>query len=211
MRELKELDFLELVLAENTARIFSGGAGFRAEASGPGGHVNWQLFLRNRFIAIEIVQLDFGSGREPEVAVFYLEEIGREFGQLARTHERGGVRQKWWKNLRVAVFACVNIQEEVREGAFQPGTPAFVNGEARTGDFCGGGQIQNVRAFAGFPMGLGLEIKFRGSAPTADFDIVRSACAGGHRGVRNVGNGEEQLALGGIQFRDALVGLLDAL
>src|SRR6266481_4945640 len=131
MRELEELDFLELVLAENAARVFSSGAGFGAEAGGPGSRENRQLFLRNRFIAIKIVQLDFGSGREPEVAVFYFEEVGGEFGQLARTHERGGVDQKRGKNFCVAVLTRVNVKEEIGESSLEPGAPAFVNGETR--------------------------------------------------------------------------------
>src|SRR5882724_8422331 len=198
MRELEELDFLELVLAENAARVFSGGAGFGAEAGGPGGHENRQLFLRNRFIAIKIVQLDFGSGREPEVAVFYFEEVGGEFGQLARSHERGGVDQKRGKNLRVAVLTRVNVEKKIGESALKPGAPSFINGETRAGDLCGGRQIQNVRAFAYFPMGLRLEIKFWGSTPAADFHIVRGACANGHRRVRKIGNREKQVALGSI-------------
>src|SRR6266436_5645204 len=135
MREREELDFLELVLAENAARVFTGGAGFRAEAGGPGSHENRQLFPGNRFIAIKIVQLDFGSGREPEVGVFYFEEIGGEFGQLARTHERGGVDQKRGKNFRVAVLTRVNVEEEIGEGALKPGTPSFVHGKPRAGNF----------------------------------------------------------------------------
>src|SRR5262249_55645415 len=35
-RELKQLDLLELVLAQDAARVASGGAGFGAEAGGPG-------------------------------------------------------------------------------------------------------------------------------------------------------------------------------
>src|SRR5467141_5198205 len=120
MRELEELDFLELVLAENAACVLSGGAGFRAEAGGPGGHVNRQLFLGNRFIAIKIVQLDFGRGREPEVGVFDFEEIGGKFGQLAGTHERGGVDQKGGKNFRVAVLMRMNVEKEIGKRALEP-------------------------------------------------------------------------------------------
>src|SRR5262249_11839964 len=58
VRELEELDFLELMLAEDAAGIFSGGSGFRAEAGCPGGDVNWQLFLGNGFVAIKVVEFD---------------------------------------------------------------------------------------------------------------------------------------------------------
>ena len=40
MRELEQLYFLELVLAQDAARIFSRGTGFGAETRGPGGDPN---------------------------------------------------------------------------------------------------------------------------------------------------------------------------
>src|SRR6476661_8442506 len=192
MRELEELDFLELVLAENAARVFSGGAGFGTEAGGPGGHENGEVIFRNRFLAIKIVQLDFGSGREPEVAVFNLEEIGCEFGQLARTRERGGVDQKRGKNFRVTVLPRMDIEKEIGQRAFEPGAPAFINGKTRAGNLTGRSQIQDPCAFTHFPMGLRLETKFRGRAPAADFPVVLGASADRYRGVRKVRNGEKQ-------------------
>src|SRR4029077_12555413 len=85
--ELEEFDLLKLMLAEDAARIFSCGAGFGAEASSPGGDVNRKFFFGHGFIAVQIVELDFGRGREPEVGVLNLEKVSRKFRQLARAGE----------------------------------------------------------------------------------------------------------------------------
>ena len=45
MRELEKLNLLELMLAENAAGVFSGGAGFGAEASSPGGNMDGEFFF----------------------------------------------------------------------------------------------------------------------------------------------------------------------
>ncbi len=87
MREFEELDLLELMLAQDTARVFSGGAGFGAEASRPGGDEDGKFFFGNGFVAVEIVKLDFGSWREPEVGVLKFEKISGELRQLAGASE----------------------------------------------------------------------------------------------------------------------------
>src|SRR5690349_15631892 len=87
VRELEELDLLELMLAEDAAGVFSGCSGFRTEASRPSGDVNGQLFLGNGLVAIKIVELNLGGGCEPKVRAFELEKIGGEFRQLARAGE----------------------------------------------------------------------------------------------------------------------------
>src|SRR6266478_1296514 len=85
MRELEKLDLLKLMLAEDAASVFSSGAGFGAEAGGPGSDVDGEFFLGNGLVTVEIVEFDFGSWGEPEVAVLQFEKISSEFWQLART------------------------------------------------------------------------------------------------------------------------------
>src|SRR5438874_6583764 len=88
MGELEELDFLKLMLAENAAGVLAGGSRFGTEAGSPGGDVNGQSLFRNGFVAIQVVQFDFGCGGEPKVCAFQAEKIGGKFGQLAGTGER---------------------------------------------------------------------------------------------------------------------------
>src|SRR5690242_11618943 len=185
--EFEKLDFLELMLAEDAARIFSGRPGFGAEASGPGRDINGQLFLGNGFVTIKIVEFNLGGGCEPEIRAFELEKVGREFRQLARAGERRAVHQEWRKDLRVAVLASVNVEEEVRQGPFEARSPAFINGETSSSNFGGGFQIQDSRAFAHFPVWPGLEIEFWGRAPTTNLFVVSSAATNGNRRMGNVG------------------------
>src|SRR2546421_11941668 len=84
MGELEEFDFLKLMLAKNAAGVFSSGSRFGAEAGGPSGDVYGQLFLGNGLVPVQIVELDFGSWREPEDGVLNFEQIIGEFWQLPR-------------------------------------------------------------------------------------------------------------------------------
>src|SRR6266851_8153990 len=211
MSELEKLDFLELMLAEDAAGVLSGGASFGAEASRPGGDVDGESFFGNGLVPVKVVELDFGSGREPEVGVLDFEKISSKFRQLARAGEGGGVYQEGRQDFRVAMLARVDVKEEIREGALEARSPAFVNGKAGTRDFRGDGEVENSSALADLPMRFRSELKFRGRAPAADFLVVRCACAHGHGRVRNIGNGEKKLTLCGIEFGNALVGLLNAL
>src|ERR1700674_1503249 len=189
MGELEQLDFLKLMLAEDPAGVFSSGAGFGAEAGCPRGDVDGEFFFRNGLVPIEIVKFYFRSRCKPEIGVLYLEEIGSELRQLARAGERRGVHKEGGKNFRVAVLARVDVEEEIREGTLEAGSPALVNGESRAGDLRGGGEIEDACAFSDIPVRLWREIKFRRHTPAADFGIVSRARADGHGGGRNVGNG----------------------
>src|SRR6202158_6396247 len=107
------------------------------------------------------------------------------------------------------MFASVDVEKKVGKGALEAGAPPFVNGETRSGNFRGGGKIENAGAFRNLPVGFGSEIEFGSRAPAANFDVVFSAVSDGDAGVRDIGDGEQQFALGGVQLGDALVGLLD--
>src|SRR6266852_8488785 len=210
MRELVELDFLKLMLTENAAGVFSSGAGFGAEAGGPRRDVDGKFFFGNVFVTIEIVQFYFGSGREPEISIFDLEKVSAEFWQLAGAGERGGVHKEGRQDFGVAVLTGVHVEKEIREGALEASSPAFINGEAGARDFRGGGEVENAGTLADFPVWLGSEIEFRRRAPAADFFIVSCACADGNGRVRNIRDGKEEFALRGVQLSDEFVGLLDA-
>ena len=103
------------------------------------------------------------------------------------------------------------IEEKIREGAFETCSPAFVNGKARASNFRGDNEVKDAGTLADFPMRLRRKIKLRRRTPTADFFVISGACAHGHGRMWNIGDGEEKFALRGVEFGDALVGLLDAL
>src|SRR5260221_5033343 len=62
-RKFEEFHFLELLLALNAARVLSGCSCFAAKTRGPRSDVNGEFFLRQSFIAIQIVQFDFAGRR----------------------------------------------------------------------------------------------------------------------------------------------------
>src|SRR5437879_13722230 len=108
----------------------------------------------------------------------------------------------------------MHVEEEVCQGALEPGAPTFINSESRPGDFRGGFEIQNSRAFTDLPMRLWLEIKLRRRAPAAHFLVVGCAGAYGNGRMRHVGNGEQQVALLWVVFintRVVLIGFVGGL
>src|SRR5260370_3106195 len=135
MREFEEFDFLELMLAKDAAGVFSCGASFGTEAGGPCSDVDGEFFLRNGFITVQIVEFNFGSGREPEVGVLEFEEISCKFRQLARTGEGSGVHQEWRQDFGGAVLTSLDVEEESRQGAFQGCSPPIVNDQEGYGNF----------------------------------------------------------------------------
>src|SRR4029077_5456045 len=98
------------------------------------------------------------------------------------------------------MLAGGHIKKKIRERALEARSPAFVNREARPGNSCRGGDVQDSGGFPNFPMRLRGEMEFRGPAPPADLHIVSGAGADGHARMWDVRNGEEQLVLRGIQL-----------
>src|SRR5215469_17396833 len=115
MRELEQLNFLKLMLAEDAAGVFAGGSRFGAETSGPSGDVDGQLVFRNGLVAVEIVEFDLGRGSKPEVGAFQSKKIGGKFGQLGGAGERSAIHHERRKDLGVTVFAGMYVQEEVSQ------------------------------------------------------------------------------------------------
>src|ERR1700688_474010 len=103
----------------------------------------------------------------------------------------------------------MHIEEEICECTFEARSPAFVHGETGAGDFGGGGQIQNSRALADFPVGARREVKFRWRAPAAHFYIIRGTGTHRYAGMRDIRNGKQQLALRIVKLANALIALLD--
>src|ERR1700719_1517028 len=190
MGELEEFDLLKLVLTQDSTRVLAGSTRFRAEAGGPRGYVDREALGGNGFVEIKIVELHFAGGRQPEIGVLNLEEIGGKFWQLAGRQQRGAVHEEGRKDFRVPVLACVHIEEEIRQGAFEPRTPTFVNGEASSGNFCSCLQIENPGALTHFPMRLRREVEFRRGAPPPNFHIVLGAVPDRDTRVRKIRNRE---------------------
>ena len=68
-RELYQLNFLELVLPDNSAHVFSIRSGLAAEARRVSGNGKRQPRRVNRLVAIKICQRNFRRGNQPQIVV----------------------------------------------------------------------------------------------------------------------------------------------
>src|SRR5881398_1367563 len=90
----KQKTAYEMLSGDWSSDVCSSDLRFGTEAGSPGGDVNGQSLFRNGFVAIQVVQFDFGCGGEPKVCAFQAEKIGGKFGQLAGTGERGAINNE---------------------------------------------------------------------------------------------------------------------
>src|SRR5579883_576454 len=210
--DLHQFDLLELVLADDAARVLAVRAGLAAKAGRPGGDADGQRGGVEHGIGEQIGQRHLGGGNQPQVRVFTLEEVGGELRQLAGPAHGLGVDERGRKDLGVAVATGVEIEHEVGEGALEAGAGAAIDGEARAGDLGRGGEVEHAQALAQFDVIARGEVEGARRAPAADLDVVLRGAAGGHAGVRQVGDRQEQrlkvgfeLALAGFERGDLLV------
>ncbi len=209
-REFEHFNFLELVLALQAARVFSGRAGFGAKAGRPRAELDGELIGVERFVAIEASELDLGCRRQPKVRAFEVKHVGCKFGQLAHAGESRGVYDERRENFGVAVCG-VRVEKERGKGAFETRAEAAIDREPRAAHFRGALEIEDPGALGDFPMRARLEIKFWRSAPAAHFDVRRGGVSDGDGTVRAVGHGQHEVGELRVQFGDALVGQLDFL
>ena len=94
-RELDQLDLLELVLADDAARVLACGSGFGAEAGGVGGEADGQAGFVEDFVAVEVGDRDFGGGDQPVVVV--LELAARDgFASASEQRKRSSANLGSW-------------------------------------------------------------------------------------------------------------------
>ena len=96
----------------------------------------------------------------------------------------------------------MGIQEKADDGAFQPRAQAFVEVETRTGHLGSGFGVQNTELRAQIPVCLRLKIKLGRLAPMAHILIFLVILAIGHTFVRNIRDGQHNVALLGFQRAD---------
>ena len=88
--EFEHLDFLELVLALQAARVLSCGARLGSKTCRPGAKLHRQDIGVERFLTIDAREFDLGRWREPKVRALEVEHIRRKFWQLTYASERRG-------------------------------------------------------------------------------------------------------------------------
>src|SRR5947209_7052591 len=81
-RELYQLHFLKLMLADDAAHVFAVRTSLAAEAWRISGNRKRQASGIENLIAVKIGERDLGGGDQPQVMLLAFEEIVREFRKL---------------------------------------------------------------------------------------------------------------------------------
>ena len=87
--------------------------------------------------------------------VVAVEEVLGELGELAGAEERLGVDHVGREDFGVAVLAGVQVEHEVGQRAFEAGSLAEVDDEARAGDLGGALEVEDAEALADLPVRAG--------------------------------------------------------
>jgi len=102
------------------------------------------------------------------------------------------VDQDGRKDFGVALFLHVKIEHEIEEGAFQPGPPPQVEGEAGAGDLGASSQVQDPERLAEVPVRFRREGEAGLSFEAPDLDVPRGARAVRDPGRGRVGDAEQE-------------------
>src|SRR6185312_15166712 len=148
MRELYQLNLLELVLADNATHILSIGSGFAAKAWSVTGYRNGKAALLKRLFAVEVGKRHLGRGYEPEVMILDAEKVPAKFGELSGAVHRSGIHHIRRQYFRVAVPAGMKIEHEIRQRSFQPGALIEIHGKARARKLGSPLEIENPKLLA---------------------------------------------------------------
>src|SRR5262249_7916360 len=125
-----------------------------------------RVFERKRstvedLVAMEVRERHLRRRDEIQIPVAgNLEQILLELRQLPRTGERRGIDQERRLHFAIAVFACVEIEHEIDQRAFESRARAAQNGEARAGHPRRALEIDDAERRAELPVRLGIEVEW---------------------------------------------------
>ncbi|MCW0417619.1 hypothetical protein NB689_003373 [Xanthomonas sacchari] len=198
-----QFHLLELVLADHAAGVAAAAAGLGAEAQRVRSHAQRQALGLDDLVAHQVGQRDFRGG--DQIALLFAQRGGEhvflELRQLAGAVQAVGVDDHRHVGFLVGMRAGVQVQHELRQGAVQARDRPTQHGEARARQLGRRLAVQPAVACAEFDMVLDLEIEAARGAPALQFDVVGLVLAGGHIGLRQVGNLQRQR----LQLRADLV------
>ena len=187
-----QLNFVELVQANQAAGVAAVGAGLAAEAGRVGGVFERQLIRRQYLIAVQGGHRHLGGGGEPEVVLGAAEAFLGELGQLARAQQAGAVDQDRRHHLGVALRG-VQIEHEADQGTLEARPLAQQGDEAALGNPHRALGFKQTQPLADLPMLLEA-LLLAGRAPALDLNVVGFAVAIRSFGGGQVGQAQQVLA-----------------
>ena len=126
-----ELHLVELVRAQDAARVLPRGAGLAAEARRVGYEAYRQPRAVEHLVAVQVRDRNLGRRDQEEVVAVDLVGVVLELRQLTRAGHAGAVHEHRRPHFLVAVLAGVKVDEEVHDRAHEPRALAAVDDEAR--------------------------------------------------------------------------------
>ena len=210
--KLHHFDLVELVLADDAARVAARRARLFAEARGERGVPARQRVGVEHLARMQVRERDLG-GRDEEHVARHVVGVVFELGQLTGAHHGLALHD----HRRPPFFEAagsVRVEEVVDERALEACTCATEHGEAAAGNLVAALEIENVEVGAKIPVGLGLEALGREvarGAPATALGVLGLVLADGRRGAGDVGHMQHevmQLGIDGLALRRDLVELL---
>ena len=201
--EPDHLDLVELVQAQEALGVLAVAAGLAAEAGGVGAVLDGHFPGVEDFVRMQVRDGDLGRGDEVQIVFLAGVQLIGELGQVAGAGHGGAIDHEGglhFQETRGAVF----VEEPGDQGAFQPGAPTGVHGEARPGDLGSALEVEQLEGFADLQMVLGPRGGVLDFAPGGGDHVLFAGAARRHRFVRQVGEAHEdvlELLLGGGQLR----------
>ena len=151
--EAYQLHLIELMDAQQPARVFARRARFAPETGRVRGVAHRQRRAVEDLVAVEVRHWNL-RGRDEKQIVRGAIHVGFELGQLAGADHDFTPHQKRRLDLGVAMFAGVEVEHEVDERARQPSTLSLEHWESRTRELRASGQVQDPELLRDFPMRL---------------------------------------------------------
>jgi len=157
--KFEKLDFLELMLTENAARIFTGGEVLFAKAGGVGSVIELQLRAVVHFGFVESGQRHFGGGHHPGIAPDIVIQVFAELGQLPRAEHDFFFDHEGRIKLAIAL-RDVEIEQPLNEGALKLRPRAAQDVKATACELDAALEIEKAEFRSEFPVGEGRKRKF---------------------------------------------------
>jgi histidinol-phosphate aminotransferase len=184
-RDPDQLDFLELMLAHEAARIASGGAGFFAKACRRGDEALRQAAGGENLVPMERGERHLRRGDEEEIGLLVEEHRIGEFRELTGRPHRRASDQVGRRDLRIPRLRR-SIEKEIDDAAGESRAGPAQEAKAASGELGGAREIENAQSFADRVMRLRLEVERARRALGMEHDIAGFADAVGHRVVDHV-------------------------
>ena len=118
-RDLNQLHFVELMHADDAARLPASRARFAAKARRVGDEFLRQLSQREDFLAMKIRHRHFRRGREEHLVLFQPVHVFLKLRQLRRPDHAIAPHQKRRTHFQVTVLARVQVEHELNQRPLQ--------------------------------------------------------------------------------------------